>query len=325
MSSISILSKPPILFQGRRNQKHSITNSLLIVISKIITPNRRTKYNGPNVVFNNLKKGLKILNQSVLVNPSVYTISSNVGVLSNLDALDWAINAKKQQKIRRLVAGPNLVTLPHEMNGILLSPFIDVVVTPCQWVKDLYISQAPLLKEKIKIWPVGIDANYWKPSDIKEKTNIIIYNKIKNDKEKVFQRITNELEKRGINFQVINYGLYNPKEYLAALHDAKGLVFLSRSESQGIALFEAWSCNVPTLIWDQEYWESDDGLTKWSNASSAPFFDQQCGIKMKSISEFPNKLDKFLEEIDLFAPRHYILENFTLEICAQNYIDLFSS
>jgi glycosyltransferase involved in cell wall biosynthesis len=42
------------------------------------------------------------------------------------------------------------------------------------------------------------------------------------------------------------------------------------------------------------------------------------------MSEFPNKLEEFLDKLNRqqFAPRDYIVENLTLEKCAQRYLEI---
>ncbi|HEY9708930.1 MAG TPA: hypothetical protein V6D48_12080, partial [Oculatellaceae cyanobacterium] len=58
--------------------------------------------------------------------------------------------------------------------------------------------------------------------------------------------------------------------------------------------------------------------------SSVPYWDERCGVKFKDISEFPTQLEEFLDKLNRqqFAPRNYILENLTLEKCAQHYVEI---
>ena len=104
-------------------------------------------------------------------------MSDNVGVLSNIDALRWAVSAKQQGKIKKLVAGPNLVVLPTDEDSIICSKEIDVILTASSWVTNYWIEMIPDLKGKIYEWPIGVDTNYWEPSRDVKKKHILIFDK----------------------------------------------------------------------------------------------------------------------------------------------------
>ena len=57
-------------------------------------------------------------------------------------------------------------------------------------------------------------------------------------------------------------------------------VFLSSSESQGIALAEAWSMNVPTFVWNPKPKELNGRY--FPSVDSAPYLTPE--------TEFPGKL-----------------------------------
>ena len=75
---------------------------------------------GPQAVLDSLCKGLDELNIDYTLNPK--TVSDTVVVLQNTNALQMAIDLKKQGKIKQLLAGPNIVITPKDANGILENP-----------------------------------------------------------------------------------------------------------------------------------------------------------------------------------------------------------
>ena len=62
--------------------------------------------------------------------------------------------------------GPNICVLPIDMDVVMQQRYKNFIV-PCKWVYDKCARWLP--KEKIKIWPVGIDTGQFKPSY--EKSN----------------------------------------------------------------------------------------------------------------------------------------------------------
>jgi len=233
-------------------------------------------------------------------------------VVNNRFDLGWAIKNKEKLGVKQLFAGPNLVVMPQESKGLLSSDKIDRIIVPCEWVKELYESESSGLKDNIDIWPVQIDTAYWSPSDKKKKskTNILLYNKNQDD---LCLRLLPILKTHG-DVQIIRYGDYTIEEYKKALDDSDFMVWVSKSESQGIALLEALSMDVPVLVWDSgqfEYYSKKlKQVFKSDKASSSPYFSEICGLKFKSENEFKNKLKMFisLKQASKFEPRKYVIE-----------------
>jgi glycosyltransferase involved in cell wall biosynthesis len=271
---------------------------------------------GPKVVAENLLKELE-MRQDVHWTLCFREIPKNksinvMWVVNNVDDLRWAIANKEKVGAKELWAGPNLVVVPQESGGILNSDEIDKVIVPCKWVKELYMRESLDLIGKIYVWPVGVDAEFWSPLNVekKENTNILVYNKSKDD---LYMKLLPSLKQYG-KVNVITYGEYTIKEYKQALDDAAFMVWVSKSESQGLALLEAFSMNVPVLAWDSGQWNYySRELEKefiYDIASSSPYFSFQCGLKFESIEEFENKLIEFKQKMKKFdfKPRDYLFD-----------------
>lgn len=318
---ITLLTQPPFPIPDKGNPHSHIYQYIKYLLRLTQSKPLPIQINGPGVVYTNLEKGLEKIGYSTKVNPPIWAVNSDVGVLSNIDALTWAIRAKKNGRISYLVAGPNLVLTPDDHEKILISPEIDKIVVPCQWVKDLYTSVAPSIQNRLYIWPVGIDTDKLSSLKEQEQNMIVVYQK--NAPDEIFNAVLAKLKQVGQEYKVLFYGQYAHEEYLALLKKAKALIFLSQSESQGIALFEAWSYDVPVLAWDRGYWVSTDGTRRWDGASSAPYLTSQSGMRFMNSQDFTKVFPFFMESLGSFSPREYVLQNFTLEICAQRYLSLF--
>jgi hypothetical protein len=278
---------------------------------------------GPLTVESNLLRGLERIGQPYRLNPPERAVTPHVGILRDIAALRWAIEAKRRGRIERLIAGPNLVVLPDEFDGILAAPEIDCVVTPSAWVSRVYESVRPSLVGRIAEWVVGVDQGFWHPSALAydgQQRGLLVYQKIRQLRNMaIVESVTEEMQRRGLSFQVLAYGKYTPSQYRSLLQKSRAMIFLSESESQGIALFEAWACDVPTLVWNRKTWESG---SRTFAASSAPYLCAACGLDFQTASSFSVRLDDFLDRMPMFNPRRVILESFTLESSARVYARL---
>lgn len=276
---------------------------------------------GPMVVAKNLLKELD-MRKDIYWDLCYRDIPENksinvMWVVNDVTDLQWAIANKKKVGAKELWAGPNLVVVPQESEGILNHKEIDKIIVPCEWVKEVYESESHELTGKVDIWPVGVDTDFWhlsnleKKSKEKEGASILVYNKKQDD---LCNKIIPIIEHYG-KVKTINYGEYNVKEYKQALNDTTFMVWLSLSESQGIALLEALSMDIPILAWDPGYWLYYSKELKREfvcyNASSSPYFSSQCGVKFKSLEDFENKFNEFEYKMGKleFKPRSYLLKN----------------
>ncbi len=348
---------------------------------KVFIKNRFFYYGGPQAVLNSLLRGFDSLKIDYLLNPSadkIYKMAEKgevyCGVLSDIKALRWAIEVKKftrlnfsnksfggQVRIKKIIAGPNLALMPVDAGNILLDENIDLVLVPSQWVKDFWLSVAPQLEDKIRIWPAGVEVpgvGVRERSDLingviaspkgaaipkiasssvnlrtprndnswigREETipNCLIYKK--NADEHLCAKILKFLELKGIFYQIIEYGRYKKKDYWKMLDKAKFMIYLQESESQGLALAEAWMRNVPTLVWSRGYCEVRG--QRWNDPkSAAPYLTDECGMFFKDEDDFKHKLPVFLEKIHQFMPRKYAIENFSDETAAKRYLEIIKT
>lgn len=276
-------------------------------------------YSGHFGVTRSVVDGLKRLGAPYRLNPM--QIAGDVIVLSNVEALHAAIMAKRAGRIRKLLAGPNIMVSSRDHGGVLSSPEIDLVIVPSQWVKIAYVEDAPALDGRISIWPAGVDEHYWAPGvasgDRKHRT-VLVYQK--NASEELLKGVINTIEACGWRVSVIVYGKYAAENYRQQLANATFAVFLSRSESQGLALAEAWSMDVPTLVWDSQ--ENEICGRRYSVISTAPYLTDACGALWRTVEDLSQLLDRLSHRIDHCHPRDWLLLNMTDEVCARHLLYL---
>ena len=207
-------------------------------------------------------------------------------------------------------------------------PNVKRFLVPGDWMCRMC---APFYGKKVIAWPAGIDTDYWKPDFGTKEFDFLIYDKVRWDyqgqKTALIDPLINILVDQQLSWQIIKYGYYDHAELVKKLKNSKAVIFLCEHETQGSAYQQILSTNTPILAWDRGgFWQDPHYYperVKYSPVSSVPYWDDRCGVKFSGIIDFKFKLQEFLDKMDEFKPRAYILENLTLEKCAEKYLEIF--
>lgn len=281
----------------------------------------RLRPRGPEAVLASLKRGLAGEGIEYTLNPRRLEGSNVVGVLSDLDALATAIAWRRGGSDRRLVAGPNLVVLPSDEPELMTAPEIDVCLVPSEWVKRLYEEDSPDLRGRVAVWPAGVDPDYWTPGEPSRRA--LVYVKRLDGQQNVEDAevagVRSALESAGFEVVPLEYGTFKPSAYRSALRGAALMVFFSPTESQCLALVEAWATDVPTLVWNCGRLEYKGRMYE---GSSAPYLSTATGAAFSG--DFEELIARWDELRPGFRPREWVLENMTDAVCARAYRHLAS-
>jgi hypothetical protein len=302
--SLIILTKPPFF------------NILSSETYKRILKNAFNKVRGPSSVTSSLIRGLNELGYKYKHNPDVHSISidDTVWVNESIDALTWAIKNKHMYK--KLVVGPNLVITPKDHNAIITNDAIDIILQPSLWTKQFLLSFEPRLEHKIKLWPAGVEIP--KESTLQKTIDVLIYSKNKM-KYKLLETICNELKQKQLTYTILEYGSFKQATYFKKLNEAKMLIYLSNSESQGLALQEAWARDIPTLVFNRGYYEYK-GNHFVNEHISAPYLNNMTGTFFNE-ETFSTQFPFFLNNLDRFTPKKYVEQNLSDRVCAEKFLD----
>ncbi len=306
--TLIILNKSPVVnFFSKELYK--------IFLRKIIGKNR-----GPNGVTESIIRGLNELNYEYKLNPNTKEINSGdvIWVNESIEALKWAINFKKETQ--KLVAGPNLVIFPTDENEVLCGKNIDIILQPSAWTKDLMSSIKPELEKKIKIWPAGVFVP--NKTNIIKDINVLIYTK-NNSKKELLEKIKNKLKEDNKKVETIDYGTFKQKEYFDLLERSEMMIYIANSESQGLALQEAWARNIPTLVFDKEKFEHNGKTFKYEKIS-APYLNEESGMFFKE-NDFIEKYNEFISKINSFKPKEYVINNLSDKVCTQKFLEIINN
>ena len=271
-------------------------------------------YRGHFAVTRSLIEGLHKIGADFNYNPRFpWNLADTVIVLAGVRTLRQAIRLKQRGLIKKLYAGPNIVVFSGDNNSILAAPEVDAVITPCEWVINVYLEDNPSLKERIFSWPAGVDTLYWKPDSILRRKAILIFEKQNKGPVGPVGPYIDYLRAEGWEVQVIQYGTFNHHEYLDLLQQSCLMLGFVVCESQGIAWSEAWSTDVPTLIWRRT---SNVFRGRHYKNSTAPYLAPQNGLFFNDLEDFKIQFKYWLTHREQFSPRKWILENMSDEVCA---------
>jgi len=275
-------------------------------------------YCGHTAVTKSLIKGIKETGIKFSFNPFfLRKISDTVVVLSDVGALKQAISWKKRGVIKKLLAGPNILEIPTKYNNILLSPEIDKVLVPSEMTVEIYEKLNPTLKGKVVIWYSGIDEKYWVPKDLPKEKEILVY--WKNFSTAFNLEVESVLKNKGYKISRVVYGFYKKSTFKKLLEKSVFAVFLSVTETQGLALAEAWAMDVPTLVWDPEI---EHYYLRNIKTTSAPYLTDKTGIRWKELDELEQLLSNNKLNLNKFSPRKWIQKNMTNKNSAEMLIKI---
>lgn len=228
---------------------------------------------------------------------------------------------------KKFIFGPHFSVFPDnkllQINNIHKN---SIYIQPSEWVTTIWINMNVNKYLPIKSFPFPIDTIKFSPNTlttyIKDKTQVFIYHKRRNPEE--LKCVESFLQSKNINYRIFDYvKRYDENDYLSFLQKSKFGIILDAHESQGFALEEALSCNVPLLVWNtktmnQEY------ISTYSNipCTTIPYWNEICGEYFYNNTELEKTFDLFISKLETYKPREYILENLSVEKCSERFSEL---
>jgi len=234
-----------------------------------------------------------------------------------------------------ILFGAGVFSHPIEcIDFFLRYPNVKKMLVPGEWMRKMC---EPFYANKVESWPVGINTDKWSPSIKKDKLAIdfLIYDKIRWEHQfyenEIINPIIKQLEKHSLTYHIIRYGQYTHSDLINELSFAKAVIFLCEHETQGIAYQQILATDTPILAWDRGgFWQDPyyyPHKVNYQPVSSVPYWDERCGMKFKDFNDFNYIFPLFVKNLRNinFNPRKFILENLTLEISAQKYLNIINS
>tara|TARA_B100001093_G_C26847461_1_gene1023543 strand:+ start:2014 stop:2862 length:849 start_codon:yes stop_codon:yes gene_type:complete len=248
----------------------------------------------------------------------------NIDEVRNIDIIYSPSNPINPLRFpnKKIIFGPHFSVFPDNKLSYINNHFNNCCyIQPSSWAVNVWkrFNADSILPIKRMYFPVDVDK--FKPGD-NERDNVFIY--FKRRKPTELNYIKDFLDDKKINYKVFDYvKRYEESDYLSYLKTCKYGIIVDAHESQGFAIQEALSCNVPLLVWNVTSMNQEEGVNYPElKATSIPYWDERCGEFFYNKSEFINKYDKFINNLKNYSPREYVLENLSVEKCSENFKNL---
>lgn len=249
----------------------------------------------------------------------------NISDIDNYDVIYMPSNPIDTSKYpnKKFIFGPHFSTFPMNKMNVIKNVYNNsVYIQPSDWVVQLWnIVNERILPVKRIAFPVNTEK--FKPEkEIEDRDRIFVYFKRRNPLE--LNALMMFCKKKNILPILFDYvRKYKEEDYLDCLKNAKFGIILDAHESQGFAIEEALSCNVPLLVWNvktmnQEY------KSKYRDfpCTSVPYWDERCGEIFYEENEMETAYNKLVNNLSSYEPRKYIEENLTVEKCGKELENL---
>lgn len=190
------------------------------------------------------------------------------------------------------------------------------------WINDEEFSSLRCRKVNL---PFPVDVEKFIPG-AGERTEVLCYSKQRHP-------FCLEYLKPVLNSYKVNY-ITQEQDYIETLKRCRWGIWIGGSDSQGSELEEVLSMDIPLLVWDvssahQSFVDGkflshrSDLITKPLKATSAPYWDERCGWKVKSGDEVLAYLPIFEQRVksNVYHPRDYIMETLSPAMCRQRWLD----
>jgi glycosyltransferase involved in cell wall biosynthesis len=288
------------------------------------TPGRSSSaYPGHYALVRSVVQGLRAIGADFNFNPPSFSGLARIVYAPANEALLQAAALKRRGAIDFLAAGPTNAFFADECDSIMQLPEIDLAIVAGEWMIDFY-RDTPVLARKSRVCPCGVDSEFWKPGGARKEQKAVVYwksgdERFCEDVESIVRR--SGLEPLRVRSRHGEHNIFTPDTLRQMLDRSVVAVFLSTFETQGIALAEAWSMNVPTVVWDPQ------GDAEWrgrhfTSASSAPYLTPATGIAAKDTAGLEPALKQALAALGSFQPREWVLANMTDAICSKRLYEL---
>lgn len=218
------------------------------------------------------------------------------------------------------IFGPHFSVFPNQLlykiNNVHKN---SIYLQPSEWALNVWkkFNVESIIPLKVFYFPVN--TKKFKPMENIKKEKVFIYFKRRKQEELTF--LKKFLHNKNIEFKVFDYvKRYKEEDYLKYLQESKYGIILDAHESQGFAIEEALSCDVPLLVWNVTSMNQEEGINYPDiPATSIPYWDNRCGESFYNKEEFEEKYNEFTSKLDTYKPREFVLDKLGIDKCANNF------
>ncbi len=223
---------------------------------------------------------------------------------------------KKHGRINKVVTVPTACKFDYDLQYIFPEyDCIDRVLCASEVTKQKnFVPRVkPEFIDKVIAWPSGVILPE-KPRNKIYNTCVCYYKRLTPD-----PKLRKKLEDMGIKCIDLVYGSYAISDWYNHLAKVDFVIFIQDiTETQGLAMAEAWAHNRPTFIKTSD----KTGLNRTS-----PYLTDQCGAIFTDTNELDNILAQYhaspSDFLKQFHPYEYVKQNMSDRVSVQKLIDIF--
>lgn len=273
----------------------------------------------------NLNGIIKCKNLTIHTIPSVHKL--NEFPLHTIDCVYSPITPIDISKYPNIifVFGPHFSVFPDDKINIIKGSN-SIYIQPSEWAVNVW-KRFPICNNlNISSMPFGVETDKFNEiKSIYEKKNVFVYYKSRHPVE--LEIIQGFLKTNNIEYILFDYNKkYNENDYIHCLQNSIFGIWIGRHESQGFALEEALSCNVPLLVWDVKSMNQEYGYNYQDiPATCIPYWDERCGEVFYNADDLNDTFKTFISKLCSYKPREYILENLSIDVCEQKLITMINN
>ena len=237
-------------------------------------------------------------------------------ILLWVDKIDLMVINKLKQKgvVKNVVTVPTACKYDYKylMWNFPKYDCIDASLVASKWIKD---KNKKLLDSKywhkIIPWASGVKLPDTRPINAVKHSCVCYYKRLKVDRE-----LTDYLNNLGIKCYIIEYGAYKFQDWKNILKNVDFAIFYQDChETQGLAMAEAWACNVPTFI-----------KTVNVDNPTSPYLNYKAGYHWQTLEELKSYINQYSRDskkfLERFSPYDYVKENLTDGKSVQNLVKI---
>lgn len=236
---------------------------------------------------------------------------------------------------KRLLYGPHNFVFP-EGEWIKKQPKFDrSIYTSLSEFNKIVYEEFGTFCMPIEPIPFPVDINKFTPV-VNKKIEYDCFVYFKRRHRNILDNIEEYLKKNNITFKIIEYSKYKEEEYIDLLNSVKFGIWLGSHESQGFAVQESLSMNIPLIVYNVKTLFDEIGPDDKSTneqyrnkyqliATTTPYWDDRCGLHIYSLNELDNTVQYMLNNYTRYMPRDYIIETLSPKVCLNRIYETFAN
>jgi hypothetical protein len=303
------------------------TENVTLHVEKLTYPSRIK-----DIILRSLERKRLVLDSTrgpEIVARRIYSILQEMD-LSGFNSVDWVLNVNSKESWERLklngqnlVVGPNIEFEKSHISERLRKIGSFKILAPSAWVIPIIQERLNWFGGEFHVLPSDLDFDYWKPVQNGSRNQILIYRKYDASEDDLIN-VVKICKMMGLTYKVVTYGKYTQRTFRRILRKCQAAVWLGTTESQGLALLECWSMDVPSLVRSQNTFV-DNVTGKAFKSSPAPYLTEECGKEINASDLNIDSFSNFLNKTFDMGPRKYVISHLSTERILEKLLTILTN